>query len=226
MSNQSVFNPKLNIVAVDPDKNEVVQIPGVAFQAETSSDTYEKIALYPNFNPEGSDKGRPGDKDPNPIAPDGQYVIGVGVENRNRYGIGHYESQRSLMFRITRPHIIFPDRYEMYTYQVLKEYDPFIEWTDFVSYISAKSNTSRGWVRFKWQEMVDTGLKFPKGSSSDQKPTLSFDVEIFRGWDATPIEMPADQVGPLSLPTGPYSSPIIIPVRVWINELIEWVDNA
>ena len=115
MSTNCVFDPKLNIVAVDPENNSVIQIPGTEFQAETSSDSYERIALYPNYYP-GSNNSGAGAEDKPPRA--GEYVLGVGIENRNRYGVAWNCGKRSSMFRISNPHIIVSSQSDMCAYLV------------------------------------------------------------------------------------------------------------
>lgn len=49
MSTQSVFDSKFNIVAVDPDKSQVIQIPGTEFQAPAVKELYQKISIIPNY---------------------------------------------------------------------------------------------------------------------------------------------------------------------------------
>ena len=212
MSTNCVFDPKFNIVAVDPDSNAVIQIPGTEFQAETSSDSYEKIALYPNYFPGKNNHG------PNPETPPrpGEYVLGVGIENRNRYGITWYVGERSCMFRVAHPHIISPESQDCYVYLVNSQYDKYIEHTDFVTYYERGYTTSdRGYVRFKWQEMLDDGLSLPTADGT----VLSFNVEIYRAWDPEPVVVPDGETLPVPVQSGPYNSPIIIPVRVQIDEL-------
>ena len=213
MSNNCIFDPRLNVVAVDPDSKEVIQIPGTEFQAEVTSDSYERIALFPNYyTGENNTGSHTSDKPPRP----GEYVLGVAIENRNRYGVPYYEGQRSVMFRISEPHIIEAVRDDMYTYVVKKQYDKYIEYTDFNTYIKKYYDFhDRGFVRFKWQEMKNDGISLPELTYS----TLSFNVEIYRGWDPEPIVMEQSHTGPLPIKDGPFSSPIVVPVRVQIPEL-------
>lgn len=49
MSTQAVFDSKFNIVAVDPDQDKVIQIPGTEFQAPSTKELYEKISIIPNY---------------------------------------------------------------------------------------------------------------------------------------------------------------------------------
>ncbi len=71
MSSQAVFNPNLNIVGVDPDTNQVIQIPGSEFQAPINNDTYADIVLYPDMF--SSHK-------------DGKYTMGFGLNLHNKNG--------------------------------------------------------------------------------------------------------------------------------------------
>ena len=213
MSNNCIFDPRLNIVAVDPVSKSVIQIPGTEFQAQTSSDSYERIALYPNYFP-GQNMTDWGGGDYPPRS--GEYLLGVGIENRNRTGIPWSEGTRSCMFRIAHPHIIAPETDDCWAYLVNSQYDKYIEYTDFVTYDKEYNSTyDRGYVRFKWQKMLDDGLELPHTNSC----VLSFNVEIYRAWDPEPVVMPEDQKYGLPIQSGPYNAPIIIPVRARILEL-------
>lgn len=214
MSTDCVFDPKLNIVAVDPDSNSVIQIPGTEFQAQVSSDSYERIALYPNYNPALADSGWGGTDKP-PVA--GVYCLGVGIENRNRYGVPWNTSVRSCMFRIAHPHIITPGGYnDLAAYLVESHYDKYIQYTDFVTHESLyQDQFERGFIRFNWQRMLDDSLALPKYA------VLSFNVEIYRAWDPEPVVMEREQKYGLPVQSGPYHAPIIIPVRTHIVELQE-----
>ena len=217
MSNNCVFDPRLNVVAVDPDSKEVIQIPGTEFQAEVTSDSYERIALYPNYyTGKNSYGGHASDMPPTP----GEYALGVAMESRNRYGVAWAQGIKSLMFRISNAHIIEASSRDMYAYQVQPEYDKYIDYTDFVNYTSDSvynnaSHEDRGFVRFKWQEMKGDGKSLPSILTS----FLSFNVEIYRGLDQEPVVMEESHTGPLPIQDGPFSPPIIIPVRVSIPEL-------
>ncbi len=50
MSTQAVFDSKFNIVAVDPDQDKVIQIPGTEFQAPATKELYERISIIPNYD--------------------------------------------------------------------------------------------------------------------------------------------------------------------------------
>lgn len=49
MSTQTVFDSKYNIVAVDPDLDQVIQIPGTEFQAPATKEQFHKISIIPDY---------------------------------------------------------------------------------------------------------------------------------------------------------------------------------
>ena len=226
MSTDCVFDPKYNIVAVDPDKQEVIQIPGTEFQAPVTNDSYEQIVLWPNFNPGQNNSGNNPGYDWKNEPRDGEFVLGVSIENLNRYGIPWGEGRPSTVFRIREPHLFNRVSKDLGTQTSMCEYDKYIEHTDFWKQKQGTSGqNARGWVRFKWQEMLDDGLSFGRYASDVEYISLNFFVDVYRNanslMDILEIPEGADILQPIPLPTGsgPYAPPITIPVRVYIREL-------
>lgn len=216
MTTEAIFDPKYNIVAVDPSDDSFVQIPGKAFQAPSSSDTFAKFKFIPNFNtvtvhPDGGQ----------PKPPTGEYVVGMCVDSRNK--MDWLQAESSITFRPTNAHI--SERYYKDNNQqtINKKYDKYIECTDFTETSDSARITqyNYGWVRFKWQEMKNDGIRFPADKNpewprQDNKLFLSFDVEIHRT-SIPSTYLSGDQ--PTYLSAGPYNAPVIIPVRLNITEL-------
>ena len=217
MTTNCVFDPKYNIVAVDPDGSSVVQIPGSEFQAVSTSDAYYSFCLFSNFNPKYNDwRGT--------LKPvDGEYVLGFAPETNSRYST-QVEPYSSCVFRAKNVHVSTMRKTNSYQMTIDPKYDPYIEYTDFTAFENQSGHFSaeqytRGWIRFMWQKMKDDGIYFP---SSDVLTTLNFDIEVFiNGHDAIKkiaVFSGTDQLVPMPF-KGPFSAPMIIPVRAQIDEL-------
>jgi hypothetical protein len=216
MTTEVVFDPKYNVVGVDPDNNSLVQIPGISFQAPSTTDTYAKFRLIPNFNPHtvfaDGVQAKP---------TTGEYILGMCVDNRNK--MDWLQADSSLKFRPVNVHI--SERYynDSNHNTINKKFDKYIEYTD----LTESTNKNRedqfnyGWIRFKWQEMLNDGVKFPDKRQVQwprevMKLYMVFDIEVRREKiETTTITDSSHQW----LSAGPYTSPTLVPVRADLKEL-------
>ena len=225
MTTQAIFDPKYNIVGVDPNNNDFVQIPGQAFQAPTTPDTYVKFLLIPNFN-----TARSNHVGKFPPIPAGEYNLGFTIHQLSVPD--PFQGDASYSFSPHNVHI--SNSYEpdannyksdnFYRQIVLPEYDKYIEHTGLTTYEYRDNrytpDLNYGFIRVKWQEMKDDGLFFPSETpGSGFKSFLCFDLRVVINAPES-IELGTDaKADKYELPAGPFSPPIVVPVRAYIPEL-------
>lgn len=218
MSTQAVFNSKYNIVGVDPDTSGFVQIPGEAFQAPVSTDSFAKFVLIPNFPPGNADNH--GNYNPTPA---GQYVLGFGPCQKSR--TEDNQGTPSFTYRAANIHVVTTGSYsdDMTRSIVGNQFDPYIEYNGMQGEGRPPKTSSKdrnySTIRYHWQKMKDDGIYFPSIGRGEDLLRLEFDIQVYR--NAPPVHNlgtdPKDDR--YEVPAGPYSGPITIPVRVNIVEL-------
>jgi hypothetical protein len=225
MSSQAVFNPNLNVVGVDPDTNQVIQIPGSEFQAPINNDTYADIVLYPDMFSSHND---------------GKYTLGFGLKLAVTKMGQKVQGATSFFMRPTNPHIsVMSNNKDFYTMTIDRKYDKYFEWSDFIEYEQyghskdsySKNQYERGWVKFNYNAMKNDNIYFPEDYSDQAqgwelqriKLSLNFDIEIYPDAFSTNsgghINIPYNS-SEYALAIGPYNSPAVIPIRAHIQELL------
>ena len=162
MSNQAVFNPKFQIVGVDPDKNEVVKIPGTEFQAPVTTDLSEfftvKIEKY--------DKG------------DDKYQFFVYFGRKDFYGT---PSVSNIKWRIKNSNVVYKEYMDFsgYTLCADSEWQDYLDYANWTSEVSGHLWNHHGELKFEFDH--ESGID--NGADEDYCEFLLFEIEIL----ATPF---------------------------------------